>query len=437
MSERRHEKELKRKRKAEREEKVAPAETAPAPAQAAEKPQPPLAKDIITRELGTPERLLVHLQRLSQLLAMVETLQPARLPVSRLVPELLAIPPEEIAALPEAQRPQKIRERILGKLADPSTARAASIAFDATLSQAREQADRFALLAGKTFIDSWRRTGDKAHLNPAWEAIFGISLLDAIFEGHLLAQIVRDSWKVDEAGAGRAFAKALAKTEVASELEQLGLDERDPQALAKRYAAQARDEGTTFLLGFDAVLHLVRANANFASANVKVLLANGATAEMRTAALEAFDRSYKDDITKRLTDDLANEISRQLQALAKGEAPAPPKAKDEGSPDEAKRASLVALTTLRALPAEENALLRNTYLGSFEIYKTVAPQEELPFIRRVWAEPEDRWALEEYRRFLLERRNAHRADRVRRYLAEIRAEGKPKDGEAPPAAASS
>ncbi|MBI3722552.1 hypothetical protein HY251_01135, partial [bacterium] len=56
-------------------------------------------------------------------------------------------------------------------------------------------------------------------MNPAWEAIFGISLLDTIFEGHLIGQVVRDSWKVDEGGAARAFAKALAKAEVSKELE--------------------------------------------------------------------------------------------------------------------------------------------------------------------------------------------------------------------------
>jgi hypothetical protein len=61
-------------------------------------------------------------------------------------------------------------------------------------------------------------------------------------------------------------------------------------------------------------------------------------------------------------------------------------------------------------------------VGSFDVYKNVAPVEEVPFIRRIWAEPKDRWALEEYEKFLMERRHNHRAGRVHRFLTEVRKE---------------
>jgi hypothetical protein len=420
VSDRRREKDLKRKlRQQERDAKGAAPSGTRAPSAA------PSGKEVVARELADPQRLMVHLRRLSELLTGVEELRAARIAPAKLVPALLALPPDELAALPEAERPLKLREKLIPALVEDSIARTARNAFEATLNRAKAEEDRLALVAGRMFMDHYLRTKQAPNVNPAWEAVFGISLLDSVFEGHLMSRIVRDSWDLDETQIAKALARALARAEVAAELESLGLVERDPETLAKQYVALSRQSEKTYLLGFDAMLHLVHGNAELAAGNVKTLLAEGATSGVRKAALDMFEDAFKNDMTKPLADDLTSEITKRLEAIKKGDAGGP-KPRNAESPEEEKRVALTALLALRAFPIDKNVFLRSTYLGSFDVYKNVAPVEEVPFIRRVWAEPTDRWALEEYEKFLLERRHSHRAGRVRRYLQELRAEARSK-----------
>src|SRR5262249_13535845 len=158
--------------------------------------------------------------------------------------------------------------------------------FDAGLKRARTQEDQLALFAGRSFSDGWLRTKSAPHLSPAWDAIFGISVLDSLFEGHLLSGLVRSQWDVDAGGAAKHFAKALAKPALAKELAEHGLEEKDPQALARSYGEIARLQGKTYLLGFDALLHLVRANHQLSARIVKTVLAEGANAELRKSLRE-------------------------------------------------------------------------------------------------------------------------------------------------------
>ena len=389
------------------------------------------ARAVLVRELEDPARLVVHLKHLSMLLSGMEELRVARIPLTRLLDAVLGLPKDALASVPEAERPLKLREQLIPGLIDDALGKACRTAFDQALGRAKEQNDRIALFAGRMFIDSWLRNKEKPQQNPGWEGIFGISLLDAVFEGHLLSKIVRASWDLDEKGIASQFAKALARAEVAKELEGLGLAAgTEPAALAKQYVALAKESGRTYLLGFDALLYLVRANTEFAAAHVKTLVAEGANAAVRQAALDAFEGAYREDVTKPLMDDLASEISRRLQKLAKGLDPEEVKAKKltpEDLADE-KRTGLLALLSIRAIPIDKSAFLRNTYLGSFDVYKNVAPAEEVPFIRKIWSEPGDRFALEEFEKYLIERRHSHRAGRVRRYLAALRAEAKEKAG---------
>jgi hypothetical protein len=419
VSDRRREKELKRKQKRAREA---------APASESRGAQAQANRELVARELGEPARLLVHLRRLSELLTLKEELAPARFSPEKLVPALLGLAPDAVASLPEAERGAKLRQLVVPGLADEALARHARAGFDAALKHVKTQEDQLALFAGRTFLDAWLRTRAAPNENPAWDAVFGISVLDALFEGHILAATVRESWTVDEPRAAKSFAKALARPEVASELGSLGLEERDPHALARRYAELARTRGKAYLLGFDALLHLLRANRDLAGRQVKSVLTEGAHAAFRAATREAFETSYRDDVTAGLATDFAGEVARRLKALEKS-APdvSGPRPRGAASTDEERAVALIVLASLRSLPVEENAVLRNTYLSSYEVYKNVAPVEEVPFIRRVWGDPTDRWALEEYEKFLIERRQSHRAGRVHRFLAEIRAEAKEKE----------
>ncbi|MEZ0229527.1 MAG: hypothetical protein ACAI25_12930, partial [Planctomycetota bacterium] len=384
-------------------------------------------------ELGDPQRLMVHLRRLSELLTGIEELRPARIPPAKLVPALLAVNGDEIAALPEEQRGPALRAKLIPELATDLVGKTARQAFEHALGLAREDHDRIALIAGRMFMDMWLRTKKDPQLNPAWEAVFGISLLDALFEGHLISKLVRDTWTDEESIAAKNFAKALTRAEVSKELETLGLDKPDPQVLAKEYTRLGRETEKTYLLGFDSLLNFVRANADFSAETVKTILSEGVSKTTRERAVAVFDEAYKNDMTKPLADDLANEITRRLQAIAKGDGDEKgkgPKPLGAETPEDEKRVALTALASLRSIPIDKNVFLKGTYLGSFDVYKNVAPVEEVPFIRRVWAEPTDRWALEEYEKFLLERRHSHRAGRVRRYLAEVRKEAREKQQQA-------
>ena len=380
------------------------------------------SREVIQRELMDPERLLIHLRRLSELLTIVPDLRAARFPQDVLA-DVLALARAEVEAAPPEKRALALRAAVVPKLATEGLAKTIRAALDKTLGEARVPADRLALFAGSRLVDSWLKSRGPAEQNPVWDTVYGLSVLDMAFEGTIVARVVRDELSPDEGWAAKAFAKALAKAETGKELDRLGLDERDPAELARRYAALVRDRKRSYLLGFDALLHLVRANADFAAAHVQAVLAEGLSSAVRTTALDAFDRAYAEDITTPLVDDLASEIARRVEHIGKmlaGEVEKEKRPPGSEPLEEERRNGLLALLALRALGVERNALLRATYMGSFEVYKRSAPVDELPFVQKIWQEPGDRWALEEYERLLLARRQTHRAARVRRFLGEVR-----------------
>ncbi len=416
MSDRRREKQLKRKRK-QVEKSAAPA-AAPSAASVA-------GREVVARELGDPQRLVLYLKRLSELLAGIEDLRAVRFPPAKVVPALLALKPDEFASLPEDKRTAAFREKMIPDLVTELLGKQARQAFEQILNRAQNDYDRIALLAGRMFMDMWLKAKATPHQNPSWEAIFGISVLDAFFEGHVLSRLVRDSWVVDEAQVARSFAQAFARPEVAKEFAALGLEKPDAAELAHEYGRLARDTERTYLMGFDSLLHLVRGNADLATAHVRTVLSEGVTPPVREAALAMFEEAFRNDMTTPLADDLSNEIVRRLEAFKSGTDPKKgPAPRGAESRDDEKRVAFTALVSIRALPTDKNLFLRSTYVGSFDVYKNVAPVEEVPFIRRIWAEPKDRWALEEYEKFLIERRHNHRAGRVHRFLAEVRKEAR-------------
>ena len=172
----------------------------------------------------------------------------------------------------------------------------------------------------------------------------------------------------------------------------------------------------TYLLGFDSLLHLVRANAGFATTHVRTVLTEGLTRGVREAAAATFEDALRNDMTKPLVDDLANEIVRRLQALAKNEG-------EPGiEPREAeKKVALTALAAIRAIPIESNLFLKDAHRLLQRLQELGAHGRGAVHPADL-AEPTDRWALEEYEKYLMERRHSHRAARVRRFLAEVRKE---------------
>jgi hypothetical protein len=384
-----------------------------------------VTRDLVEREFDDPQRLTLHLRRLSELLTIVADLRAARFPQDAIADALFKLDRAKLDAAPAEEKPRLLRQALVPALANEALAKTAKAALQTVLGQAREPQDRLALIAGIMLLDAWLRTKAPADQNPIWDAIFGLSVLDILFEGVVLARLARETVAAaaDEGLAAKSIAKALAKAEVGAELDKLGLEQREPAELAKRYAELSRDRSRSYLLGFDSVLRLVRVNGEFATQNVQKILAEGLSPEVRKAALTAFDGAYQDDVTKPLVDDLIGEIGRRLGQLDKeirGEAPAAPRPPEAEPLEQEKKNSLVALVALRSIPLEKNAFLRATYVGSFEVYRRAAPTEELPFVQRIWQDPNDRWALEEFEKFLLQRRHTHRANRVRRYLEEVR-----------------
>lgn len=420
----RREKDLKRRRRKEREREERESVPAPAPGAAAAPPMPAITREVVEREFMDPMRLTDHLRRLSELLTLVPDLRGARFAHEAFQERLFTLDRAPIDAAPEEKRSHLLRAALIPPLVDEPLAKGLRASFQRALPQAREQNDRLALVAGMTLLDSWLKVRGPVEQNPIWDAIFGLTLLDHMFEGTVFARLARESVSPDEGNAAKSFAKALAKAEVSKELDRLGLDERDPQALAARYAALVRDKERSYLLGFDALLRFVRANGDFAAQNVQTVLHEGLSPAVRETARELFEGAFAEDITQPLVDDLCSEITRRLEIIEKqlrGEPGAPERPKDAEPPEHEKRTGLVALLALRALPLERNAFLKMNYLGSFDIYRRAAPVEEVPFVQRIWQDPGDRWALEEYEKFLLTRRHTHRAQRVRRYLEEVRA----------------
>ena len=83
---------------------------------------------------------------------------------------------------------------------------------------------------------------------------------------------------------------------------------------------------------------------------------------------------------------------------------------------EAERTRAAAsLLALNALNPSQDGLLQAVHIQSLQRARIAAHESEQSFVERLWGQPSDGFALEEFERFLLARNEATRSRRVHRF----------------------
>lgn len=237
--------------------------------------------------------------------------------------------------------------------------------------------------------------------HPFWELFLAASLQRALTTGALLGLLLLPA--LDLEWVERAIARALAAPDVRRALEAAGAtppsDAHEAAELLGQLAVD--DDDALPALGTDAALHLLRARHAVLSGQGEQLLASGVSPEQQRDLLARVEEAARADLTPELAAAVRRDALRLVETLR------------EASPDD--RAALVAVFLALAAPdpPHENQLLRG--LLARALASPFLPEDEEELAVAVWADPNDRAALDAYERHL-RARSPERADRVARFL---------------------
>jgi hypothetical protein len=153
-------------------------------------------------------------------------------------------------------------------------------------------------------------------------------------------------------------------------------------------------------LPFDAVLHLALANQQFVAEQGPAFIEHGRSDSMARAAEAALGEAFARDFTRDVADHYRIVCESHVRA-----------AQDHGDT----MAAAGAIAWLQQSADEE--FLKDLYASTLES-SHLAGGAEQAFVARIGLEDAtDRWALEEYERFLLANDERERARRVRRFMS--------------------
>jgi len=366
--------------------------------------------------LQDPEQFAAFLRRFAQLALLLPPLQAVRYPGGAFVKTMLALEVPEDQA--ELERARFVRREVAQALAEPQLLTGYLQAIDAAFGQVKEQQDMVALMAGRALISSCVEEPSPEHA--FWNLLVDLSLSEALLSGHFLIRLVLNGLEPDRTAVAAAFARALAKEDLARELDELGADELDASRLAEAYAGVvSQDE--PYHLQFDAVLHLAALHVGLTEGVGNDLTRVGPTAALKQAFLDAYEGAYRADVGQGIVDELAGWFRRRLEVLRDDPARIPGiEADDAAAVARERERCLVIYLALRSLPPEENDFLRATHVSSLLLARVQVSELEAPFVSELWSNPTDTFALEEYERFLLERGEHNRARRVRAFVKDAR-----------------
>lgn len=377
------------------------------------------SREELAAALGDPQQFTKYLQVFGQLALLWDSLYTCRFPGDPFVQAVLAA---EVAGEEGPERALAFRRAVIPGLVSTELLDTCQAAIQQTMEQVEEKDALLALTAAGALLTSCREEAAR-HDHPFWDILFEVSLSEAILSGHFLIQLVLAEHPVDEAEAGRAFTKALAQGDLSRELFELGLEDPAPAKLAAVYAQAVREPGTLYHLQFDAVLHLANAHVDLAAAVGRRIAASGVPPELRAEVLAAYEQAYLGDVTENLAKELAGWFRGRLETLR--DEPDRLQADLPSGIERERDRCLATYLALQAIPPAQNAMLRAVHVQSLERARTQAPELEQGFVFKLWSQPTDRFTLEEYERFLLERREPNRSRRVRDYRAAL--ETKPEE----------
>lgn len=280
------------------------------------------------------------------------------------------------------------------RVASPARARAA----DALLRGLRAPGlDRQAVAAAARLASDCVRDGALPD-HPFWEVYLAASLERALATGAVLDRLLLP--ELDPDWLAGAIGRALARDDARAALAEAGAEvPADPAAAADLVAdLAAADADALPPLGTDAVLHLLRLRHEVLAGEAAALLEGGLGPAGREALAARVDAAARADLTPALRDEARDGVLGLLRAAAPADRP-----------------PLAALWLALAAPdpPHEHQLLRGL-LGR-ALVEPLLPEDEEPLAVAVWADPNDRAALDAYERHLRAAGAVARADRVRRY----------------------
>lgn len=364
--------------------------------------------------LSQPDRFAAALRLFSERALLTPGLAGFRLPRGPLLDALLDEPAPPPGEADDAARRRAVRAAALPRLASGPLLEELQDAIQRAKKDVESEAELLALFAAQALATSCREEGGAAS-HVFWELPFDITLTDLLLSGELLVEVAMRALEPAEEEAAAAFARALVNPDLSRELDDLGVHERDPAALAARYAEIVR-ERDSYHLQLDGVLHLLWAQQQEVARSEEVLRV-GLTSARRAEMAAAVHAAYRDDVSDQVRDDLLRWSRGRLLQLRDE----PPSVARDAVEHERLRCGVVHLA-LRTLPREQDALLRAIHARSLLLARRRAPSIEVPFVHEVSARPDDLFAIDEYERFLTERGEVQRARRVRRYRDFVRRE---------------
>ncbi len=372
------------------------------------------AREEMTQALEDPARFSQALAVFGQLALLLPELRACRLPMADFVVTLLAAA-KESELPPGPERLAALRATVIPKLASSELLAICQHGVQAAIMRVDDPEALLGLTAGgalsascaESFVDD----PEVPAAHPFWEVLFQVTLTDAVLSGALLTFLALESVPQDIDAVREAFARALAQGDQAKALDEYGAGDLKPQQLADAYRDALAEP---YHLQLDAILHLAWTHVAVASGLGRQIANEGVPVELLDEVVTSWRAAFERDVDVSLTGELKTWCKRRLETLRDDPESIKEVYAKRGLEAERTRAA-ASLLALNALDPSQDGLLQAVHIQSLQRARIAAHESEQSFVERLWGQPSDGFALEEFERFLLARNEATRSRRVHRF----------------------
>lgn len=379
--------------------------------------------------LEDPARFSQALAVFGQLALLLPELRECRLPMADFVVTLLAAA-KECELEPGPERLSALRAKVIPQLASSKLLALCQHGIQAAIMRVDDSEALLGLTAGGALsascLESFSDDSTGASAHPFWEVLFQVSLTDAVLSGALLTFLVLESVPQDMEAVQESFARALAEGEQAKALDTLGASGLGPQELTEAYRGSLSEP---YHLQLDAILHLAWTHVELASGLGRRIANEGVPVALLDEVVTSWRAAFERDVDVSLVGELKTWLKRRLETLRDDPESIKEVYATRGLEAERKRAA-ASLLALNALEPSQDGLLQAVHIQSLQRSRIAAHESEQSFVEKLWGQPTDGFALEEFERFLLARNEATRSRRVHRFrnwLREAQAAAKAAD----------
>ncbi|MBL4849477.1 MAG: hypothetical protein JKY65_28440, partial [Planctomycetes bacterium] len=324
---------------------------------------------------------------------------------------------------PGPERLSALRATLVEAMASPALLQACQAGIQAAIPVVDDSEALLALTAGGALSSSCVDAGGGPHA--FWDVLFQVSLTDAVLSGALLTYLALESVPQDGEAIQEAFARALAQGDEARNLDELGASGLSPKDLADAYRGALREP---YHLQLDAIFHLAWTHVEIASGLGKRIANEGVPVSLLDEVVTRWREAFERDVDEALRRELKTWCRRRLETL-RDDPDSLEKVHAERGLDAERLRAAASLLALRCLEPSQDGLLQAVHIQSLQRSRIAAHESEQGFVEKLWAQPNDGFALEEFERFLLSRSESSRSRRVHRFRAWVRTQVPPSDPE--------